>query len=113
MTQAIRSWSDAGKPIYAECGGLMYLSEGILDFENILFPMAGVFPFRTRMMKKPKLAYREIILNEDCILGRKSERCRGHEFHYSEIECGERNITLSGRTRVYSVRDRNDLDAPA
>jgi len=38
------------------------------------------------MMKKPRLGYREIVLNGDCILGRKGDRCRGHEFHYSEIE---------------------------
>lgn len=40
------------------------------------------------MTKKPRLGYREILLNEDCIIGAKGERCRGHEFHYSEIlEC--------------------------
>ena len=37
------------------------------------------------MLKKPKLAYREIVLNEDCMLGTGGERLRGHEFHYSEI----------------------------
>ena len=85
MRESVRAWADAGKPLYAECGGLMYLSRGIRDFDNTLFAMAGVFPFETRMMKKPRLGYREIVLNEDCILGSRVEKYRGHEFHYSEI----------------------------
>ncbi|MHB8809264.1 MAG: cobyrinate a,c-diamide synthase [Desulfobulbaceae bacterium] len=85
LLSSIRAWVDAGKPMYAECGGLMYLSQGIRDFDNALFAMAGVFPFETRMMKKPRLGYREIVLNEDCILGGRGEKYRGHEFHYSEI----------------------------
>lgn len=85
MRESVRAWIDAGKPLYAECGGLMYLSRGIRDFDNTLFAMAGVFPFETRMMKKPRLGYREIVLNEDCILGSRVEKYRGHEFHYSEI----------------------------
>ena len=85
MLNSICSWSDSGKPLYAECGGLMYLSQGIRDFNNTLFPMAGVFSFETRMMKKPRLGYREVVLSEDCVLGNKGEKYRGHEFHYSEI----------------------------
>ncbi len=85
LLASVRAWADAGKPLYAECGGMMYLSAGISDFEGRRFPMAGVFPFETVMTKKPRLGYREIQLAEDCILGRKGERFRGHEFHYSEI----------------------------
>jgi len=97
MRESVRAWVDAEKPLYAECGGLMYLSRGIRDFDDRFFAMAGVFPFRTRMTKKPRLGYREILLNDDCIIGVRGERCRGHEFHYSEIDelritdCGLRN----------------------
>jgi cobyrinic acid a,c-diamide synthase len=109
MLSSIRAWSDAGKPMYAECGGLMYLSKGIRDFDNKLFGMAGVFPFETRMMRKPRLGYREIVLKEDCILGNKEEKYRGHEFHYSEInamrnaEFGIRSESNAGL--IYSVHD--------
>src|SRR5512146_2938521 len=41
---SVREWAGAGKPLYAECGGLMYLSKGIRDFENRFFSMVGVFP---------------------------------------------------------------------
>jgi len=103
MLNSIRAWADAGKPMYAECGGLMYLSKGIRNFDDILFPMAGVFHFETRMMKKPRLGYRELVLNEDCILGRKSEKYRGHEFHYSEIidsEAGNAHAMTDSRNTI-------------
>jgi cobyrinic acid a,c-diamide synthase len=87
MIESIRKWSDAGKPLYAECGGLMYLSSGIHDFDRNFFGMAGVFPFETRMKKgRSRLGYRKVTLKEDCLLGRKGEELRGHEFHYSEIK---------------------------
>jgi cobyrinic acid a,c-diamide synthase len=116
MLGSIRAWADAGKPLYAECGGLMYLSKGIRNFDEVFFPMAGVFAFETRMLRKPKLAYREIVLNEDCILGESGERVRGHEFHYSEIVDGTRMMDEGRRTRdegpltkIYLLRDKSGL----
>jgi cobyrinic acid a,c-diamide synthase len=48
--------------------------------------MTGVFPFETQMRKgKSHLGYREVVLKEDCIMGKRGDACRGHEFHYSEI----------------------------
>ncbi len=106
MLSAIRAWAYAGKPLYAECGGLMYLSKGIRDFEETIYAMAGVFPFETRMMKKPRLGYREIILNADCVLGNAGERCRGHEFHYSDIlEDEGQESDQTRQTGIYSVQD--------
>jgi cobyrinic acid a,c-diamide synthase len=106
MLGSVRAWSDSGKPLYAECGGLMYLSKGIRDFDQTLFAMAGVFSFETQMMKKPRLGYREIALSADCILGRRGDRCRGHEFHYSEI----RDET---RGDLYTVSDNRGKVLPA
>lgn len=49
--------------------------------------MAGVFPFRTRMLPRfSALGYREAVLTEDCVLGPKGTIVRGHEFHYSKID---------------------------
>ncbi|GAB4414887.1 MAG: cobyrinate a,c-diamide synthase [Thermodesulfovibrionales bacterium] len=87
MLKAIYNWATSERPMYAECGGLMYLSRGIHGFEGNFFKMAGVFPFETQMKKgKAHLGYREIQLKEDCILGKKGDKLRGHEFHYSEIK---------------------------
>jgi cobyrinic acid a,c-diamide synthase len=86
MLESVKKWSDEGRPVYAECGGFMYLTEGIYGFDDAFYPMAGVFPFKTKMTKKRvKLGYREITLNEDSILGNKGISVRGHEFHYSEV----------------------------
>jgi cobyrinic acid a,c-diamide synthase len=86
MLEAIYNWANSGKPMYAECGGLMCLSKGIHNFEGKFFQMAGILPFEAQMRKgRIHLGYREIELKRDCILGKKKERIRGHEFHYSEI----------------------------
>ncbi len=85
MLESIGLFVHAGKPVYAECGGMMYLSEGIYDFEGRRYSMAGVLPFETKMERKRlHLGYRDITLEQNCILGKKGDRLRGQEFHYSE-----------------------------
>ncbi|MFH0998607.1 MAG: cobyrinate a,c-diamide synthase [Pseudomonadota bacterium] len=75
-----------GMPIYAECGGLMYLCRELTDLDGRNHPMTGCFSFSTRMLQRLKtLGYREITLKNDTILGPAGQTVRGHEFHYSEI----------------------------
>ena len=88
MRSSVRNWAESGKAMYAECGGLMYLSQAITRDDN-KYPMVGIFPFETRMLVKPRLGYREVTLREGSIIGSAGEVRRGHEFHYSEI-VGER-----------------------
>lgn len=86
MIASVRKFSEAGHSVYGECGGFMYLTEGIYDFDGRFYPMAGIFPFKTRMHKsRANLGYREIILRNESILGGAGTVIRGHEFHYSEI----------------------------
>jgi cobyrinic acid a,c-diamide synthase len=103
MLDSIKNFAESGKPVYAECGGFMYLTEGIYDFDNVLYPMACIFPFQTRMLKgRSRLGYREAVLKQDSVLGQKGTAVRGHEFHYSEIDCrGE----VPSPLRIYSVKD--------
>ena len=85
----------------------MYLSQGIYDFDGNFFKMAGVFPFETQMNKGGLyLGYREIMLEEDCILGKKGETFRGHEFHYSGI------VNSAETNRIYAVRNRSGESFP-
>jgi cobyrinic acid a,c-diamide synthase len=88
MKTAIHAAVESGMPVYAECGGFIYLSAGIADSSGEPDPqrsLAGIFPVNTTMLAKRKaLGYREIRLREDCILGSKGETARGHEFHYSQ-----------------------------
>ena len=73
-------------PIYAECGGMMYLGSYIETLEGVRYPMAEVLPFGTRMLGRRKaLGYTEVELLRPCLLGPAGLRLRGHEFHYSEI----------------------------
>ncbi len=102
MLASVNAWVSSGRPLYAECGGLMYLSQGIYDFNGNFFKMAGVLPFETQMNKGGlHLGYREIKLEGDCILGKKGENLRGHEFHYSGI------VNSAETNRIYSVCDRS------
>jgi len=87
MRRAIRSWAEAGRPIYAECGGFMYLCRSITTDSGEKKEMVGVFPVASRMRgQRAALGYREIRLVRDTLLGPAGTILRGHEFHYSEIE---------------------------
>jgi len=86
MKEDIRKFARSGRPVYAECGGLMYLSEGIETRDNISYPMVGLVPARTRMLDRIKsLGYVEVALRENSLWGKKGDILRGHEFHYSEL----------------------------
>lgn len=104
MRDAIVRCSRAGMPIYAECGGFMYLCRELKDRDSNVYPMCGCFPYRSEMQAKLRtLGYREVCLKEDTFLGSKGSMIRGHEFHYSEIATGmeEKNIE-----QVYKVNAR-------
>ncbi len=73
-----------GMPIYAECGGLMYLSEGIVDFDGNLFPMVGAVPGRAMMERRLRIGYVEVEPLYDNILAGPGMRLRGHEFHCAQ-----------------------------
>lgn len=87
MLAAIKKWAEEDGPIYAECGGFMYLTEGIVDLDQQFHSMAGIFPVSARMRKtRASLGYREIHLKEDGFFGQQGTVLRGHEFHYSSID---------------------------
>ncbi len=87
MRRAIADFSRVGGLVYGECGGFVYLCEGIADVQGRFFPMAGVFPVRARMeRRRVALGYRQAEFLADCCFGVRGETVRGHEFHYSSIE---------------------------
>ncbi len=84
MRASVRAAAAAGMPVYAECGGFMYLMEKLLDFEGHSFPMTGIVPGTVQMNKKLQMVgYVEARLQRDTILGKKGSRLHGHEFHFS------------------------------
>jgi len=72
-----------GLPIYAECGGLMYLTHAILDIHNKSHSMVGLLPGRAVMGQRLTLGYRTLQVLADNWLWKAGESLRGHEFHYS------------------------------
>ncbi len=86
MLSAIREFSSSGRPVYAECGGLMYLCRTLEKQDGTQYPMAGLIPASTRMLDRLKsLGYVEVTLNADSLWGAEGATLRGHEFHYSEL----------------------------
>ncbi|MFW5489544.1 MAG: cobyrinate a,c-diamide synthase [Desulfovibrio sp.] len=81
--ERVRSLSRAGMPIYAECGGFMYLARSI-EYQDRTYPMAGVFPLDTRLCERPKgLGYIQARVESDTAFYKAGETIHGHEFHYS------------------------------
>jgi len=84
MRAAVRKASEDGMPIYAECGGLMYLSRHMDDLDGKRHEMCGVFGSESRMNdSKMTLGYVEMTASADSALCGKGWTVRGHEFHYS------------------------------
>ena len=90
MREAIREQSRNGMPIYAECGGLMYLTDRIRLMEGWqgrsderVYEMAGVFDGETRMPARRVVSYVEGESAAGCPLG--AGNFKGHEFHYSDV----------------------------
>ena len=107
MNQDIAAQAAAGLPVYAECGGLMYLSQEIEDLEGNQYPQAGVLPLKVRMLPRLKaLGYREITLTSPGLLGPAGTKARGHEFHYSEIAGDSGDLSC-----IYQITSRQGVDA--
>jgi cobyrinic acid a,c-diamide synthase len=87
MKDSIRAAVADNMPVYAECGGFVYLTEGIDASDNQLSAdFVGVFPVRCRMLPRRKaLGYRQVELTGDVCVGTAGAVIRGHEFHYSEM----------------------------
>ncbi len=97
-------------PVYAECGGLMYLSEALTTPEG-RFAMAGLVPGAARMQERPTLGYRHVEALADGPVAQRGWRAKGHAFHYStrpvvepaawrRVDGAEREGYLDGRVHA-------------
>jgi len=104
MLNSIRSFCSSGKPVYAECGGLIYLTQGI-EQEGKHYPFVGELPVWARMLDKRKaLGYVEACLQQDSLFGKGGTTFRGHEFHYSELI--ESPVGTDGWQAVYQLKQK-------
>jgi len=83
--EQLKSLAKDGLPIYAECGGLMYLGEELVLDENS-FPMAGVLPVVFGFSKKPQgHGYTVVTVEHPNPYFNIGAELKGHEFHYSRV----------------------------
>ncbi len=105
----IRKMASMGMPIYAECGGLMYLCKEIV-INDVSYPMAGIFPHRIEIYKKPQghgYTRAEVVLKTPFFT--QGARFVGHEFHYSRCVLQGSSCEFSLKlTRGSGILDKMD-----
>jgi len=97
MRKLIKKYAEDGMPIYAECGGLMYLTKSI-SFGKRRYKMVGLFDVETQMTEKMTLNYTEGRISSRCLVSAPA-KFRAHEFHYSKI----RNLPKDAKL-VYDLK---------
>lgn len=92
LLAGIKAAAENGLPIYAECGGLIFLSRSV-NYEGKKYSLADVFPIDISISKKPQgHGYVEVEVDGENPFFEKGTMIRGHEFHYSGIEDGSENV---------------------
>jgi cobyrinic acid a,c-diamide synthase len=86
MRESVRSFCLAGRPVYAECGGFLYLLESLTGLDGASHAMAGVLPAAGRMLPRlQRLGYVEVEALSCHPFLPEGGKIRGHEFHYSAV----------------------------
>jgi len=103
LKRQIRELIEGGTPVYAECGGLMYLGKSIRDFQGKEYPMVGSIPASSRIdSHRLSLGYRTVKALGDGPVLTKGQVVRGHEFHWSVLE-------NSAPPNAYEVSEKHGL----
>ena len=85
LRQSIRDAAEEGLPVYAECGGLMYLADSLI-WQDKTYPMTGVLPITVGVSKKPQgHGYTILQVEKKNPYFDTGSSLRGHEFHYSHV----------------------------
>jgi len=84
--RSLREFVASGRPVYAEYGGLMYLAAELTTLDGGRHKMASILSLAIEMLTHlESFGYTEVELGEDCLIGRRGTRLRGHCFHYSRV----------------------------
>ena len=88
LLKQIKQFHMENRPIFAECGGLMYLMNSIHEDKQV-----GVYPYNSILTDKVQaLKYTIAEVKKDNIISKKGEKFNGHEFHYSKVLVDNSNI---------------------
>ena len=85
IRQTVKQAILSGTPTYAECGGLMYLCEEIIDFSANSYSMLGILPTKAEMGSRLTLGYRQATALQDSPILPAGAKVWGHEFHRSSL----------------------------
>jgi cobyrinic acid a,c-diamide synthase len=105
----IKAAADGGLPIYAECGGLMYLGDSLVLDQT--YPMAGVLPVEFGFSKKPQgHGYTIAVVDRENPFYEIGTVLKGHEFHYSKVlECrGKDKDMVLGLEKGHGITNKRD-----
>ncbi len=106
MRAAMRAFAEQGRPVYAECGGMVYLGRSLTLLDGREYPLAGVLPLEFEMTARlVNFGYVRMVFAADCLLGRKGTRARGHSFHCSRLRRGEARQAAYRLTYLLSGRE--------
>lgn len=100
----IKKASLNGMPIYAECGGLMFLTNSITNLEDKSFDMVGVFNKDARMTKRlQRFGYVYVNINKSCPISEGNDIVKAHEFHRSSLNDNDKETYAY---KVDKIRDK-------
>jgi cobyrinic acid a,c-diamide synthase len=86
LRKAVLEFAERGKPIYAECGGLMFLSKRMISSEGLSYEMVGFFDADVIMLKKRQAhGYVQASVIHDNLISNRGDVIRGHEYHHSKL----------------------------
>lgn len=106
--QSVADAARKGLPIWAECGGLMFLSRH-LKWQGRDYPMAGVLPIDVIVHERPQgHGYQEVEVDCDNPFFKVGTSIRGHEFHYSQVESSENLTTIFRVARGTGIGNKRD-----
>jgi cobyrinic acid a,c-diamide synthase len=110
MRAGVKRFIDADQPVYAECGGLMYLAQVIRERGGRTLPMVGALPLTVVMTERlQRFGYVEVTFTRDCLLGAAGTTARGHSFHCSRIEASTPEIPLAYHLH-HTLTDLDDAE---
>ena len=94
MKKSVKKIAESFTPVYAECGGLMYLTKSIHDGSKN-YSMVGLIDAQTMMTKKMILNYTKGGIGKACVISNGSGKLRGHEFHFSQLDSVPRDAKFA------------------
>lgn len=95
LRESVRKGAERGLPIYAECGGFIYLCQS-LKWDEMEFELAGVLPLKLTMESKPQgHGYCRIKVDRENPFFPPGTILKGHEFHYTKVILGKEKVNTA------------------